>query len=244
MDDHPEWLRLGESILGPLLADTSQSLKDFRGGDFHVTQLPTLALYHLAHSLQTSIETNRDGRHAVALSLLRHAVEALTIVELGLVGTESSYRLLEDWDSGRKSQGELRRALQQSVWPMYGTGLWKEPWAEFFARLAKAVQPYAHCSPELIQWNLSALTDSSSGRFVAGAGMYDPIKASRLTLFHVLVAWTLGRLLFANCPLRTSLVNDSDVGALGTALSGSDLLMEGQDWSVQLWPHMFFKCEP
>lgn len=52
MDEHPEWLRLGESIMGPLLADTSQSLKAFSGGDFHVTQLPTLALYHLAPSNQ------------------------------------------------------------------------------------------------------------------------------------------------------------------------------------------------
>lgn len=241
MDEHPEWLRLGESIMGPLLADTSQSLQAFSGGDYHVTQLPTLALYHLAHSLQTSIETNRDGRHAVALSLLRHAVEALTIVELGLVGTNTSYRLLEDWDSGKKSQGELRRALEENVWPKYGNGLWDEPWADFFARLAKAVQPYAHCSPELLQWNLAALTDGVSGRFVADAGMYDPIKASRLTLFHILVVWTLGRILFANRPSLPSLVNGSDVAALGIALSRCDLLMEGQDWSVQLWPHMFFK---
>lgn len=241
MDENPEWLQLGEGILGPLLADTSKSLQGFSGSDFHVTQLPTLALYHLAHSLQTSIETNRDGRHAVALSLLRHAVEAITIVELGLVATDSSYRLLQDWDSGKKSQGELRRALEENVWPNYGTGLWNEPWAEFFGRLSKAVQPYAHCSPELIQWNLAALTDGSSGRFVGGAGMYDPIKASRLTLFHVLVGWTLGRILLANRTPQASLVNRSEVEALGIALSNSDLLIEGQDWSVQLWPHMFLK---
>jgi len=99
MDEHPEWLRLGERILGPMLADTSQSLKAFSGTDYHVTQLPTLALYHFAHSLQISIDSNRDGRHTVALSLLRHAVEAMTIVELGVVATDVSYRLLEAWDS-------------------------------------------------------------------------------------------------------------------------------------------------
>ncbi|HKZ54635.1 MAG TPA: hypothetical protein VJ123_04075 [Anaerolineales bacterium] len=241
MNERPEWLRLGESILGPLLADTSQSLKVFSGADYHVTQLPTLALNYFAHSLQTSIETNRDGRHAVALSLLRHALEALTIVELGLVRTNTSYRLLEDWDSGKKSQGELRRALEKNAWSKYGNGLWGESWAEYFAYLAKAVQPYAHCSPQLLQWNLAVLTDGLSGKLFAGAGMYDTMKASRLTLFHTIVTWTLGRILFANCPSLPSMVNASDIAALGTALSRCDLLMEGKDWSVQLWPHMFFK---
>lgn len=241
MEEHPEWLRLGERILGPLLADTSRALKDLSGADYHVTQLPTLALFHFAHSLQTRIDINRDGRHAVALSLLRQAVEALTIVELGLVGSETAYRLLEDWDSGRKSQGELRRALEKSAWLDYGNGLWEEPWAEFFASLARAVQPYAHCSPELVQWNIAALTEGLSGRFVGGAGMYDPVKASRLTLFHILVAWTLGRVLFANRPSVPSMVTARDVAVLGSALSKCDLLMKGRDWSVQLWPHMFFK---
>lgn len=229
MSDQPEWLRLGESILGPLLRDTSNSLRVFSGADFHITQLPTLALTHLAHSLQTSIETNREGRHAVAISLLRHAVEALTIVELGLVDADFSYSLLEKWDSGKKSYGELRQALEQHVWPRYGSGLWDEPWSEFFARLAKSVQPYAHCSPELIQWNLAALTDASSGRFVASAGLYDATKASRLTPFHILVGWTLGRILFANRPPPAPLVKPDDVRALGSALSESDLLIKGQD---------------
>src|SRR3990172_622347 len=241
MEQQPEWLKLGERVLGPLLADTSQALKTFSGPDFHVTQLPTLALYHLAHSLQSSIDTNREGRHAVALSLLRHAVEALTIIELGLVGTEASYHLLEAWDSGNKTQGELRRALEVVTWPNYGKGLWDEPWAEFFANLAKAVQPYAHCSPELPQWNLATLADDSAGTFFAGVGMYDPTKASRLTVFHMLAAWALGRILFANQPSRAARIGQVDVTALGLALSRCHLLMEGEDWSVQLWPHMFFK---
>lgn len=241
MDDRPEWLQIGDRILGPLLADTSRALQAPPGADFHVANLPTLALYHLASSLQTSIDTNRHGRHAVALSLLRHAVEALTIVELGLVSNATSYRLLEDWDSGKKSQGELRRALEESVWPQYGNGLWDEPWSEFFARLAKAVQPYAHCSPELLQWSLSPLTDVWSSTFVAAVGKYDPVKASRLMLFHILVAWTLGRILSANRPSLLSTVKAMDLKALGVALSESDLLTQGEDWSVQLWPHTFFR---
>jgi hypothetical protein len=241
MEENPEWLQLGDGILGPLLADASKSLQTFSGGDFHVTQLPTLSLFHLAHSLQTSIEANREGRHAVALSLLRHAVEAITIVELGVVANDFAYRLLQDWGSGRKSQGELRRALEQRVWPSYGTGLWNEPWAEFFGGLARAVQPYAHCSPELIQWNLAALGDGTTGPFVAGAGMYDPMKASRLTLFHVLVTWTLGRILCANPNREGWLVSRNEVQALGAALLKSGLLIEGENWPVQLWPHMFLR---
>jgi hypothetical protein len=240
MNDQPEWLILGESILGPLLRDVSVGIKTFSGPDFHITQLPSLALNHYAHSLQTSIETNREGRHAVAISLLRHAVEALTIIELGLVDSGFSYPLLEKWDSGKKSHGELRKALEHHVWPGYGSGLWDEPWAEYFAQWAKAVQPYAHCSPELIQWNLAAVTDSSSGRFVAGTGLYDASKASRLTLFHILAGWTLGRILFANCSPPSTLVEPSAIDALGRALSNSEFLTKGQDWSVQLWPHMFF----
>lgn len=240
MDERPEWLRVGEGIIGPLLRDSSISLQGFSGTDFHVTQLPSLALNHYAHSLQTSIEINREGRHAVAISLLRQAIEALTIVELGLVDSEFSYPLLERWDSGKKSHGELRQALERTVWPSYGAGLWDEPWSEFYARLAKSVQPYAHCSPELIQWNLAALSDASSGHFVAGTGLYDATKASRLTLFHILAGWTLGRILVANRPPPNPLVPADTISALGAGLASSEFLMPGEDWSVQLWPHMFF----
>lgn len=241
MDDRPDWLTLGEAMLGPILQDTSISLQGFSGPDFHVTQIPTLALNHLDHSLQTAIEANKEGRHAVALSLLRQAVEALTIVELGLVAPALSYPLLEKWDSGKRPHGELRRALEQHAWPKYGSGLWNEPWSRFFAGLAKAVQPYAHCSPQLLQWNLSVLTNGSTGRFVAGAGLYDPVKASRLTLFHILVGWTLGRIVFANRPPPAPLVASDDVRILGVALSKADLLVKGEDWALQFWPHMFFK---
>lgn len=131
--------------------------------------------------------------------------------------------------------------LEEHAWPRYGAGLWDEPWSEFYSRLAKAVQPYAHCSPELLQWNLAAVTGLEGNRFVGGVGLYDAVKASRLTLFHVLVCWTLGRILFTNQHLPTGLVTFDDVRSLGSALVRSDLLIESKDWSVQLWPHMFFK---
>lgn len=243
MGARPEWLRLGEEVIGPLLADTSDSLAGNDGPDFHVAQLPLLALHHFTNSLQTSIDTNTNGRHSVSLSLLRHAVEALTVIELGLVDTETSYRLLERWEAGKKTHGELRSVLERTVWSQYGPGLWSEPWPDYFGRLARAVQPYAHCSPELMQWSLSAVTDMSDGRFLAAASTFDPVKASRLALFHILVAWTLGRLLFENRQPGKSRVAEHDVQTLGLALRQSELLVEGKDWSVQLWPHMFSRID-
>ena len=141
MTEQPEWLVLGEAVMGPLLRDAQNRLSSYSGRDFHVVQLPGLALNHLAHSLQTAIETNQQGRHAVSLSLIRHAVEALTIVELGVLDPGWSYPLLERWDQGKRTHGELRQALGRDVWPRYGPGLWREPWSNFFGQLAKAVQP-------------------------------------------------------------------------------------------------------
>ena len=57
--------------------------------------------------------------------------------------------LLLDWKNGKKSHGEVRKALERAVWPRYGVGLWSEPWSDFYANLARAVQPYAHYTPEL-----------------------------------------------------------------------------------------------
>lgn len=239
--ERPSWLRLGEQMLGPLLHDASVSLRGFTGPDFHVTQLPALALYHLAHCLDSSMDANEKGRHAVALSLIRQAVEAITLIELGLCDSGFSYPPLLSWSEGRKSHGELRKELERQVWPRYGAGLWNEPWSVYFASLSKAVQPYAHCSPELLQWNLAVLTRPQSGRFMVSAGTYDAGKASRITLLHVLVVWTLGRLIFANRPPQDALVQETQIRELGSALAKSKFLLAGEDWSVQLWPHMFFQ---
>ena len=227
--------------MGPLLRDTSDSLRAFVGDDPHVAQLPTLALHHFTLCLMTSIETNRAGRHAPALALLRQAIESLTIVELGLNDPAWSMPLLSRWSEAKLSNGELRQRLEATAWPSYGAGLWNESWSTYFARLSKAVQPYAHCSPELLQWSLSVLTPLEDRRFVAAVGAYDATKASRLTLFHILVTWTLGRILQATRPPSSPLVAGSAVTSLGTALASSEYLVENQDWSVQLWPHMFMR---
>lgn len=241
MTTPPAWLTQGEAILGPLLRDTSESLKAFIGEDPHIAALPSLALHHFAHCLTTSIDTNRAGRHAPALALLRQAIESLTIIELGLHEPTFSMPLLDRWSEDKLSHGELRQRLETTAWPKYGYGLWKESWSTYFSLLAKAVQPYAHCSHELLQWSLAALTPLKQRSFVIAVGGYDATKASRLTLFHVLTGWTLARILQATRPPLAPLVPESSVRELGRALAHSEYLLEGQDWSVQLWPHMFMR---
>ena len=70
-------------------------------------------------------------------------MEALTVIELGLLANAPAWDCLEAWSDGRKTQGELRMHLERSAWPTYGSGLWHEPWATFAGSLARAVQPCA-----------------------------------------------------------------------------------------------------
>jgi hypothetical protein len=79
--------------------------------------------------------------------------------------------LLEAWKTGKKSQGELRRALQREIWPSYGTGLWNEPWAEFYANLAQAVQPYAHYTQQLQGWQFETLSVEHDGSTIEKTGL-------------------------------------------------------------------------
>ena len=65
--------------------------------------------------------------------------------------------VLSDWKDGKKSHGELRKVLEREVWPRYDAGLWSKPWPEFYANLARAVQPYAHYTPELQGWQFSTV---------------------------------------------------------------------------------------
>ena len=68
--ERPKWVILGENILGPLLQNTQLMLKGFSGADYHVLQIPILALYHFTFCLDSSMDANEKGRHTVALSLM------------------------------------------------------------------------------------------------------------------------------------------------------------------------------
>jgi hypothetical protein len=197
---------------------------------------------HIGTCLDASGSANEQGYHAVAICLTRQCVEALTIVEAAFLEPPHPERLLSKWLKG-SPQGNLRKEIERLAWPNYGKGLWDEPWSEYFANLAKAVQPYSHYTPELLQWQLAVMSNSDGKSFIAGAGpgTFDPLKGHRVSLLHVLIIWSLGRILFENRPDVKGLISYQDVDDLGQSLANSNLLIPGSEWAIQLWPHMFLK---
>ena len=242
LTEKPKWLELGEPLIGSILAIAKTTLEQSQLADFDLAQIPVLSVYHFASSLDTSIDANQKGRHSVAISLTRHCIEALTLIDVGLQDEAFALPLLDKWRDGKKNSGNLRQGLEKSIWPRYGTGLWDEPWGEFFGNLSRAVQPYAHCSRELLEWQFAVLNHScGEAKFTVAVGAYDPLKASRITLLHVLVGWTLGRLLLENRSNPTVTAISRDICELGKALGSSKLLVKQKDWSLELLPNLLFK---
>jgi hypothetical protein len=241
-ESKPDWLTLGEELMEPAVTMTRDTLRSNALPD-GIRPLPELALYHHIACMSAGYRANLDGNHSVAMCLVRQSVEALTIVEIGVQPEAFAAPVLEAWQDGRLSQGELRQRLEREVRPNYGVGLWNESWAEFAGNLARAVQPYAHYTPQLLGWQFQTVAMNAEGRgFVAiGPNTYDPLKASRVTLLHSLLNWALGRVLLAAdaCPLAQE--HEASVCLLGRALSESKLLFERGEWWTQLSPHMWFK---
>lgn len=156
-EDKPQWFTIGDQLLWPLIGMGIAAARSHRLSTPDLQALPELALCHHAGCIEAGGHANRRGKHSTAICLVRQSVEALTIAELGLQPPEFAEPLLTAWKDGKKSHGELRKALEQNVWPCYGTGLWDETWAEFYGNLAKAVQPYAHYTSELQGWQFTTV---------------------------------------------------------------------------------------
>jgi hypothetical protein len=239
----PRWFVVGDKLLWPLVGMGIGAARETRLSSADLQALPYLALCHLAGCLEASMFANEKGRHSVAICLVRQCVEALTVADVGLQAPEYAEPLLQQWKSGKKSHGALRQSLESMVWPRYGTGLWNEPWAEFFRNLARAVQPYAHYTQELQGWQFAVESYAGGTGFVAAIGLetYDPLLATRVTLMHMLVAWTLGRLLLANTVSPDVIAVADEIKELGVRISESKLLFKRGDWRSQLAPHVLFK---
>lgn len=180
--------------------------------------------------------------HANALSLTRQCLESLSVIELGICGHKDAESVLQKWNNDELSAGRLRAWLEQHVWSNYGAGLWHEPWATFMREFAAALQPYAHYSSMLAQWQVRLVRGTPLGvkpaepqtaLIEARPRAYDAQKATRIMLFHAVLTYTLGRIWMANNhdPRFSSLIV-----ALGAAL-GKSRYLDGHatDWSQQFW---------
>lgn len=243
----PEWFKLGEEATPHIMQRVADAVTA-NEMSLQVRSLPMLAHWFVLDSLLLSNQANREGMHANALALTRQCVEAISVVELGICGHPDAETILLKWEADDLTPGRLRAWLQEKVWPQYGAGLWSEPWPTFMREFAGAVQPYAHYSSPLSQWQyrLHRLPDpkqlQSAGdtgedlRTVVEIGprAYDPQKATRVTLFQTLVTYILGRITLAGSP------PDAEFATLmerfGSALSKSRYLDGHEtDWSRQLW---------
>lgn len=207
-----------------------------------VKSAPMLAHWFMLDSLLLANQANRDGMHANALALTRQCVEAIGVIELGICRHPEAEAALLKWEADNLTPGKLRAWLQEKVWVGYGTGLWAEPWSTFMREFAAAIQPYAHYSRSLAQWQvrLHRIYDVTDGETDLKAILemkpraYDPQKATRITLFHGLLTYTLGRIWIAANPGDSKF--EALISRLGTAL-GKSRYLDGLEtnWGQQFW---------
>ena len=207
-----------------------------------VKRVPQLAHWFLLDALFLANQANRDGMHANALVLTRQCIEAICVIELGICGHPEAESTLVRWEDDRLSPGKLRAWLEDKVWPQYGTGIWNEPWSTFMRELAAAVQPFAHYGQSLAQWQVRLLqadwpgdpTSSLHALIEMTPRAYDSQKATRITLFHAILTYALGRI------SMTANSTDAEFVALinrfGTALGQSNYF-DGKEtnWGQQFW---------
>jgi hypothetical protein len=114
------------------------------------------------------------------------------------------------------------------------------------AHLAKAVQPYAHYTSRLAQWQERLIgqadTDDPHSFYVQfGPRAYDPQKATRITLFHAILTFALARIWIATTanpdPEFSALINRFRVAL------GKSKYLDGQEtkWEHQFWAMMWSK---
>jgi hypothetical protein len=237
----PDWFAISEEATSQIMARISAAVTVNEMVP-QVKSASMLAHWFVLDTLLLANQANRDGMHANALALTRQCVEAISVIELGICGHPDAEAALLKWDADDLTPGKLRAWLQANLWSNYGSGLWNEPWSTFMREFADAVQPYAHYSRGLAQWQLRLhrFYDASE----PGADMhaiiemrpraYDERKATRITLFHALLAYVLGRIWLAANPADAGFANL--MARLGAALGKSRYLDGHQtDWGQQFW---------
>ncbi|HHF2919250.1 TPA: hypothetical protein ACPJ0H_002742 [Vibrio diabolicus] len=247
MSSTPKWFEVGSKLIGEVsdvalhLADQLSDLSLDCKASVHC------AVIHYIQCLVASADANREGKHAIALSLTRQSVEALTLIESGFLKDRSlSSGLVIAWIKGSKSSGAIRKRLSQDVWQHYTKSLWSRDWTEYFGEFCSSIQPYAHYSRELQGWQLEVLdsakvddSGSISLYMKFGFNTYDANKATRIMLIHVLLSWTLGKIITNNVSQPEF---ESKLDELQQALEVCPELGKGQlNWAQQLWASEFTK---
>ncbi|SRR5579871_1475330 len=235
----PLWFTLGEEATSATMRRVAGAVTDI-ALSLQVKNLPMQAHWFILDSLLLANRANREGMHANALALTRQCVEAISVIELGLCGHKDSEALLMKWEADELTPGALRKWLSENVWPIYGSGLWSEPWAEFMSKFARAIQPYAHYCSQLAKWQLrlhGELKSESTPTLLIeySPHAYDPQKATRITLFHAIITFALARVWITQTRQKdaefASLIN-----RLRIALGQSKYLDGHQtDWDQQFW---------
>ena len=191
----------------------------------------------------------RGGAHAVAVGLLRDAVEALSVVALSISPDGEKVRLLREWNENRLSAGEVRKHLEAKVWPSVTiTGLWGEPWSKFWADLAGAVQPYAHFTSLRMAWHQHvqrAQIIDGKWRLWVGvnhpSGDFDLYRGARIGAFQLTVFWAFAEIVCAfnagpeeRVRNLASLANDAKLW-----LAKNEVFFQKEKWEVQLVPFVY-----
>lgn len=243
----PRWMSIGLELWRKALQASDAMFADEHDPEnLQVDMIRRLATGHLGTCLETSnfAIQKEQNFYSVAICILRQCVETLSIIDLGLQPGSFSHPLLERWETGKLSHGDLRKQLEQQVWPRYGSGLWSEPWPEFFGNLARAVQPYAHYTPDLLGWQVKVADYRGGSKFIANLAprAHDPIKTSRIAIVQAIITWSFARLLIENRPREAAFMAIL-TGDLRNALATSKLLWARKDWGTQLMPHVLYGPE-
>lgn len=241
----PAWFVLNEALTPDITERLLGCLPELEL-PVQVRSLPMMAHWFIVDSLSMANKANRMGSHAVALALTRQCIEALSVVEVGLANHPDTATVLLAWEADRKTPGEMRKWLSANVWPTYGAGLWQESWPQFMAELAGAIQPYAHYSAPLSQWQtrlteLIERDDEGNTRLFLEIRprAYDPQKATRITLFHSLLFFTMARVWLAHRGTDDKQFAKR-VQELGDALGRSAYLDGHQtNWRQQFWAMVY-----
>jgi len=212
--------------------------------DLQLQYIPHNSGKHCLESMRLSRLANEGGAHAVAIGLLRDAVETLSLVAVSTCQNTNRVEILKKWNNGKKTAGEIRKYLESDVWPTVAvTGLWGETWQAFWSDFANSVQKYSHFTPERMQWHQHVEIMDGKLHFWINhpAGDCELYRGARITAFQLLVFWAFAEIA---CTFQASAPEDlpglkSLASDARDWLANNEVFRSGGKWEVQLGPFIY-----